>query len=304
MSGKLPINEMYGTGQSSIYLSKKEDSLCCNYEWNSGSSGGFYRANLTYDDSLVYTNNITVSLDNEMINYNETVNFITRSFSRKTEKFTNDGPLIIATDKKIAGLPFKDFIPIFGKQNIKNRSDLSAAATITYSKSEAFFSIDVQDDFLVFGKNIKSDHIELWWSDAVFEGELNTKPTEKTRQLLIFFDGTTSFCIPGYPENDSKIIANDITLKKTTTGYTVSFSVPLRILYTTNSFNNDTLPQSNNDGNIMLMTIIVSDTDESKKQESMIATSNLKWGNSSTFGRVALIKNGKIPVLSWNHFFQ
>lgn len=105
ISGKLPINEMYGTGQSSISLSKKEDSLFCNYEWNSGSSGGFYHANLTHGDSLLFTNYITASFDNEMENYKETINFIKRLFTRKTGKFSNNGPLLVATDNKITKVP-------------------------------------------------------------------------------------------------------------------------------------------------------------------------------------------------------
>ena len=47
------------------------------------------------------------------------------------------------------------------------------------------------------------------------------------------------------------------------------------------------------------MTIVISDTDDisNRKQDTLMATSKLKWGNPLTFGRVDLYKEFKQPTV-------
>jgi len=300
VSGKLPANETFGTGQSTIHFEKNIDTAFIDYEWNSGLSGGFYRTNIGLDDNGISLKNIVGSFDNENTNYTEEIDFTKRKYNRKCGNFSQSGTLQIAAEEGTSNLPFVDFIPAYGKQNIKNKEDLSASVTINYSESILHFSIEVTDDYIVTGNTINSDHIELWWSDAAFNGSLVTKPGEKTWQLLVYFDGNNAFCSAGYPENVKNLIADRINYLKTDKGYKFDFTIASNLLNHENQFKSN---GNNDDGDILLMTIVISDSDMTKKQEAMIASSQLKWGNPATFGRVGLVKNGKKPIVSWNSFF-
>ncbi|MFW5758219.1 MAG: hypothetical protein ACOCYO_06005 [Bacteroidota bacterium] len=303
-SGKLPNNEIYATGQSTNSLTEKNDSAFYLYEWNSGMSGGYYEMHIIEKNNLIYADRLNANIDGEANTFSEIIDLNSMNYVRRSSKYVQNGKLMVASAEGNISNKFANFVPIYGGHKIKGKSDLSAAATINHTENQLIFSITVIDDIVNNGTTIHSDHVELWWSESAFDGELNEKPEDNTRQLLVFFDGEKMSSSLGYPEGQAKVGLKDPSYEKLTNGYKMSFRLDSDMIIKSNFLDGEKGRNTIEDGDVLLMTLVVSDSDRSKKQESMVATSELEWGNPSTFGRIVVVKKGQFPLVSQNLFYH
>jgi hypothetical protein len=197
----------------------------------------------------------------------------------------------------------------FGQSNWSGPADLSFETAMRYDTKGLYLNIKVKDDKRVPYKKslLACDHVELWFDldyskvamvDGDYElAELRTKPDAKTFQLAVLpkQGGACSFR-QFYPEGKEQEDIEGMVgySSETKDGWEIEFLLPFTVF-------ENIMQESMNTGDnaFMNMTITISDSDnaEQPKQETMMATSNLKWGNPCTFGKAFFKERVRKPIM-------
>lgn len=182
--------------------------------------------------------------------------------------------------------------PIWGASKITSESDLSGEVQVSWSDSTLTFNVRVKDDKICTGTGIHRDHIELWFSKTPWYSTV--RPSEDV-QLLINFDSGNMIASYGYPSSrkERKKLKGAFTVKSDE--YVAQFEIPVSMLWGRDI--------EMKEGGHFALSLIVSDADASGRQESMIATSKVKWGKPQTFGRIILLQTMDGPHLKRELFY-
>ncbi|MBU3913941.1 hypothetical protein KKA14_00230 [bacterium] len=305
VSEELPRDERYATGEARLSFSdNNEKDLILIYDWNSGHTGGSSVVNVKNSDCeflVTKFNRFNLSALKETITVNDKYDFLNNTFAVDyNQKSLITGAIVNANQISINNPErFSDFEVVYGEKNIKDNKDFSALLKLSWEPSAIKVNLTVKDDSVQFGKGIHSDHVEIWYASTIYRGKLLTKPKDENekrpyaKQFMINIENNKIILSVGYPEESTPNIELKGNVILNDDGYNMQFEIPNTLIYKKKMFKKDT---------ILNMTTIVSDADDRRKQESMIATSKVKWGNPSTFGRVLLKGNFKSPKLSGDFF--
>lgn len=302
-------------------------------EWGSGSSSQLYTYQLHFDKgrfgflNTTYTDRIPITgaalthtTDYTNLITSRTVKDMKKSGKEKSMYYNiisnkSEGPIIIdgrknetewrkAPSVRIAG---KNFVS-FGKKRVDNCDDLSFAVESIWKDGFLYFYATVQDGDKVFwegGNPVNRDHLEIWldFRPAVdnIENIYEFKPVKRPAKTMTFQwgivpvrDSKKALAYQLYPKQQTvkNIEAAYIENKN---GYAVEIKMPFDInrfkLKWFSRSNNEKIPYCN-------FTILVSDSDNRKKnrQESIIGSSNFKWGSPFNMGIIYLYENYTTPV--------
>ncbi len=163
----------------------------------------------------------------------------------------------------------------YGFEKWKNDFDLSAKYYIGYDERNLYILAKVADDVfrqnLSGDKGLRGDHIELWFGDnysnkyqlALLPGNFgNIKP-----EIMQWYNKNK-------PVSNKKISGAEIKSKKTDNGYIIEAKIPFSEFGEPNLFN------------LTKFTFSVSDSDEADKQEKLLASSSLTWGDNWSIGEI------------------
>ncbi len=216
-------------------------------------------------------------------------------------------------NSKVLTIKDKDYV-VYKKENWDGEKDLSFSTSALWDKDYFYLYVQVVDDKLVFPKSasdmLKADHIEIWFDFAseVLNGAylempeddngdlFRYKPDKDTFQLAFSVDEAKNQPINTffYPQNYKKDDTLKSSFSKTKDGYIIEVKIPFSSLNPKfidkeyfNKVNDFEYAKLKRLG----VSVVVSDTDDSKnrKQDTLIATSQMEWGNPFTFGKSLLI---------------
>jgi Carbohydrate family 9 binding domain-like len=296
-SGLLPPDAQYATGSASGSIVTTKATTQYTYEWTSRKFGGVHSAQLNSECRSEYFESYFAA---EGKSYKEGLDLRKRKFSRLIGNKTIVGNILLS-DKSQPKKESGQFECIFGCKKRSGTKDLDASTTFTWNETGIDVRIDVQDDSVRFGNKVKNDHIEWWVSTAgVMDFEQKATP-ENTMQVMLYCEENDKIsAVYGYPEKNNRRPEISGTCKVQQGGYSFHFTLPATQLSRRRMLGDSKSTTVLEEGDVFLLTFLVSDGDTSEKQESIIATSPLKWGMPGTFGRVILVDGGKAPLVSQN----
>lgn len=305
-SQQFPRNERYATGDS--YLSFKrepKDTLALIYEWSSGHVGGSTSITVEEKNCNYFVPKIETSSLNGGARYTEKYNFSKSTYSTKYKKLASLKGDIVKGKKLEGKQEFHsagyELQPSYGAKNIVDSADFSGTTSIFWEDKFLHFHLSISDENIVFGEGIHADHIEIWSAERVYTGKPITKlkgQRDNVKQFLINIINDKIVLTYGFPNKASYKSTLEGHVSRAENGYSLDFKIPYEEFFSGRRFIMDMGVEDFFNGDLLNMTVVVSDADERGKQESMIATSKLKYGNPSTFGRVLLLEKDDLPALS------
>lgn len=163
----------------------------------------------------------------------------------------------------------------YGFENWRNSFDIKAKYYLAHDDKNIHIIINVTDDIFKQSydgdKMLRGDHIELW---------LGTKLDEKYQIGLNpgnFLDINPEALL-WYKKNKATskhpLSSVDVKSKKTELGYILEAKIPLNIF------------EVKNINEIDKLTLVLSDTDFTDKQEKILSSSTLTWGSLYSLGEV------------------
>jgi hypothetical protein len=203
---------------------------------------------------------------------------------------------------------------VYKPENWSGVSDLSFAAAALWDDNGLYLGLVVEDDRVIPVENwetiLKGDHVELWldfadslvlWDDEGWP--VRQKPDSQIMQIGI---GVPEVGVVGpvirtlypEPEGTSGIVA---AVSPTQTGYTLEMAIPSLLFEMFAPAHDEWQWQP---GLAFGLSIVVSDTDnpENRRQDCLMATSAVQWGNPYTFGVGSLVETyakPDFPLTSW-----
>jgi hypothetical protein len=303
ISGHFPIAQVYGAGGAMINLTNKDRLLSVTYEWNSAMTGGAYEILLGNTGCV---NAVNAFFNGTNSQYSEKIDLANQVFTRSNNQIAVcTGPVLIAFPENSNGSGFEKFIVTYGGKMRNGDGDFSAKCSLNWSDKVLRIAFIVTDDVFVPGEGINADHVEIWWNDAAWADGLIIKPTGLTKQILVNFPtANTVKALYGYPSNGGELPQVKGTCKSLEKGYEVTLELPSNLFPNHESLIDGSKRAVFQDGDVLCLALILSDADEKRKQETMMATSPVKWGNPSTFGRVTLVKDKNGPIASENLYIR
>lgn len=183
--------------------------------------------------------------------------------------------------------------------------DLSFRTAMLWQSDALYIAVNVRDNTLIPPKSwediLYGDHLELWLDfsgDFLRNDRLRTEPDGAMLQLGFgaSMDGQL-FNRLFYPSTPIKELELESAIQYHAFGYTVEVRIPTAFLeqHLSDPYADTTLGE----GRVIGYTLTASDTDEVgfRKQETLMTSSPLKWGNPLTFGKCKLYKRFSQPVL-------
>lgn len=179
---------------------------------------------------------------------------------------------------------------IYGQDDWAGPKDVSFRAKTILNENRLYVYIEVTDDQIVMTNttDLKQDHVEIWLDS------LSSLRTEKDSELYLDLPyrrtkaGLYQFGINrsgAYQYLPKEGIEKEITYQIVSTpkGYNVEMSLPIQ-KYLQSPFKTFSR---------IGFTIVISDTDlnDTMKQDTLIATSSLKWGDPYTLGEIRRFHN-------------
>jgi hypothetical protein len=168
----------------------------------------------------------------------------------------------------------------YGFEKWTSDFDMSAKMYAGYDQEHLYFFIEVYDD--VFSqqytgdKMLFGDHIELWFANANGEKvQIGISPGnfgEFVPEARLWYRGNRAVSESPLPE-----IA--IAAKSTDQGYLLEFAVPFAVL-----------PEEYKKIGFAFFSLTISDSDQEGKQDKLLSSSSLKWGESYSLGELILQK--------------
>ncbi|HEX5747977.1 MAG TPA: hypothetical protein VFZ09_17175 [Archangium sp.] len=184
-------------------------------------------------------------------------------------------PLLVVGNSFDEKQAFRDFVPVYGAKNLKDDGDLSAQLMMRWDAERIHFKVKVLDDFVLFGKGIHTDHFELWGL-----------PKGGGQQLVYFDKNEEIWLVPADSPESRQPLNGEYMLMED--GYEVKFELPY-FLYS--------MSDSLKGNEVLDATIVISDADRDRKQETLIGTS-LVNAKPWTWGKIYLQGKQEWPELS------
>ncbi len=215
------------------------------------------------------------------------------------------GPILVAGPEFDSKQAFSEFQVVHGKAGWKGAADLSASAQAKWRKDGLSFRVFVKDDAVVTGSGIGNDHVEVWFAHSLLDvgGQgTRTKASQVDTQVLVsIVDGKVVGAVSS-PKDRAGPLALDGSFQAAEDGYVLEFRIPAEPLFPGGrppwSDLDDASEKSFVEGDLLPFTLVVSDADVKGKQKALLATSALKWGNPTTFGRILLSGKHGLPELN------
>lgn len=202
---------------------------------------------------------------------------------------------------------------VYKPENWSGVSDLSFAAATLWDDNGLYLGLVVEDDRVIPVENwetiLKGDHLELWldfadslvlWDDEGWP--VRQKPDSQIMQIGIGVPevgvGPVIRMLYPEPEGTLGIVA---AVSPTQTGYTLEMAIPSLLFEMSAPAHDEWQWQP---GLAFGLSIVVSDTDnpENRRQDCLMATSAVQWGNPYTFGVGSLVETyakPDFPLTSW-----
>lgn len=163
----------------------------------------------------------------------------------------------------------------YGFEKWKNDFDLSAKYYTAHDEDNFYVFIRVTDDIfrqnMSGDKGLRGDHVELWFGD-------NNSNKYQLALLPGNFGNIKAEVIQWYyknkPISNKKISGAEIKSKKTDNGYIIEAKIPF------SEFGESDL------SNLTKFTLSVSDSDDADKQEKLMSSSSLIWGEDWSIGEI------------------
>jgi hypothetical protein len=188
-------------------------------------------------------------------------------------------------------------------ENWSGAADLSFSAATLWDAESLYIGVNVTDEKVISVENwekiLKGEHLELWFDFSGFLVEwenmqLRQKPDASVAQIGVGLteSGSENIIRFFYPEKPNKNYGITSASALTENGYQIEVQIPFSILQ-------EFVPEDyqwaarKNFG----FTIVVSDTDNpsQRKQDCLMATSEVQWGNPYTFGACYLFEHYEKP---------
>jgi len=229
-------------------------------------------------------------------------NFVAR---KRTEQLTIDGMLDEDDWKNAQTFNIQRKSAVVHKpENWNGASDLSFSAATLWDSESLYIAVSVTDENVIYVENwdkiLKGDHLELWFDfsdflvDLVENMQIRQKPDESVVQIGIGIaenssDNIVRFLYPEKPNENYGIVSSS---SLTPNGYQIEVQIPFSSLQ-------KFVPEDYQwtSGRNFGFTVVVSDTDNpaKRKQDCLMATSAVKWGNPYTFGACYLFEQYEKP---------
>jgi len=197
---------------------------------------------------------------------------------------------------------------VYKPENWSGASDLSFSAVTVWDADGLYLGIAVEDERVVpvesWERILKGDHLELWLdcadSSVRWDADgwpLRQKPDGNLMQIGVGVpdSGTMPIIRILYPEEPKELTDIVAAASQTPTGYVLEIRIPLTML--------EVLAPADPEWEWMSglsfgFSLIISDTDDSanRRQDCLMATSEVKWGNPSTFGTCYLVETYAQPT--------
>ncbi|WP_329728659.1 hypothetical protein [Archangium sp.] len=209
----------------------------------------------------------------------EEVDFVGRTVTKGSSGYSFPdvkAPLLVAGNSFDEQQAFRDFVPVYGEKNLKDDSDLSVQLMMRWDAERIHFKLKVRDDFVLFGKDIHTDHVELWGL-----------PKGGGQHLVYFYENEEIWLVPANSPGSKEPLRGEYMLMED--GYEVKFEIPYFLHMRSGSFKGD---------EVLGATIVISDADRDRKQETLIATSALNQKVSWTWGKIFLRGKSELPEVS------
>ncbi len=203
---------------------------------------------------------------------------------------------------------------VYKPENWAGTSDLSFAAATVWDDDQFYIGLVVEDDRVVpvesWDAILKGDHLELWLdvADSLVQWDvegrpLRRKPDGQMMQIGVGIPDSSAAPVirmlyPELPEGTSGIVA---AASRTQSGYMLEISIPRTTIVTLLSA--ETEWQWDN-GSDFGLSLVLSDTDDpqNRRQDCLMATSAVQWGNPYTFGVCSLVgtyAKPHFPIVDW-----
>ncbi len=197
-------------------------------------------------------------------------------------------------------------------ENWSGAADLSFTASALWDDQALYIGIAVSDDKVVPVENaenmLKGDHLELWFDFAeslvmwdLGGWPLRQKPDGSIRQIGIGVPAAGEN-VPVrmlYPDKAPQELGITGAMSRTNVGYALEVRLPMGIFEETWPSDFEWTVGCN-----FGFGIVLSDTDNpaDRRQDCLMATSPVKWGNPWTFGGGSLVENyqkPEYPLTNW-----
>ncbi|MEW6096155.1 MAG: sugar-binding protein [bacterium] len=180
-------------------------------------------------------------------------------------------------DVKEIAIDKKEYVT-YKPSNWQGKEDLSGIAMAQRDNKNLYLAIKVKDDNFVqpfTGDNIlKGDHLELWFETpkGIYQFGISPGDFEKLdSEILLWLPGVST------KKRQDMLRGIKIASIKTKTGYNLEAKIPLANLGIDSQKNK-----------AIGFTLVISDTDNKAKpeQDTLLASSDLKWNKPETFGKL------------------
>lgn len=169
----------------------------------------------------------------------------------------------------------KDFI-IYGQDNWSDKNDLSYRAKTLLDKNNLYLYIEVRDDKVIFneGTDLKQDHLEIWLEDNINDSD-DQIPGDGLNQFGIYESHAVK-----YTPDTEEVSDIEHVIRPIEGGYVIEARLKLANYLIDPVFNYDSIRLS----------LVISDTDNQEKValDTLLASSDLEWGNSASLGAMYL----------------
>ena len=164
----------------------------------------------------------------------------------------------------------------YGFNRWKSDFDLSAKVNVGYDEDNVYFYIRVFDD--VFRQNnfgdkmLRGDHLELWFSNEDdYRVQIGVSPgnfKEIPAEALLWFKESRA-------KTGNKLDEVEVASRREEDGYCVEMRLPVEVL-----------PPNYISEETGLFSFVISDSDKADKQEKILTSSSLTWGESYSLGEI------------------
>ena len=164
----------------------------------------------------------------------------------------------------------------YGFNRWKSDFDLSAKVNVGYDDDNVYFYIRVFDD--VFRQNnsgdkmLRGDHLELWFANEDdYRVRVGVSPGNFTTiagEALLWFRDSRA-------RTGKKLDEIEVASRREEDGYCVEMRLPVELL-----------PPDYMSEEVGLFSFVISDSDSADKQEKILTSSSLTWGESYSLGEI------------------
>jgi hypothetical protein len=168
----------------------------------------------------------------------------------------------------------------YGFDKWKSDFDLSGEIYAGYDQSRVYLWIEVSDD--VFNQAhsgdgiLRGDHVELWFAgDEGDKVQIGISPgnfADLPPEARLWYQG-------GRAASDRPLDSVQVASRQTDYGYVLECAIPFELL-----------PAGYQAIGARPFSVVISDSDQAAKQEKLLSSSSLKWGESYSLGELVFTK--------------